>query len=270
MKAQSNDELWRRHLVGVENPLVHFTPSTYLDMEALKRASSELGIALFLIDARHIQSIPALMDVFAQAMDFPAYFGRNWDALLDLTRDLSWNKAKGYVLVLSNADTLLSLAGNGFSVLLGVLEATVRDWRDERGEYGERIAPIPFHVVFSGGRQLRAALLKQLKEPLCDHEADTLVRIIRTPGGITDAEPFRDAQRLLKSGADLELILLFLRDRGYGHTDSIYALAALMNKPIPEAKTLVHQSEVWSSQLQEDDLKRRESARKALRDLGFS
>jgi hypothetical protein len=202
-------------------------------------------------------------------MNFPGTFGRNWDALLDLTRDLSWNKAKGYVLTLSNADSLLPLANSGFSVLLGVLEAAVREWRGERGEYGERTAPVPFHVVFYGSGPLRAALLKQLKEPLCDHEAELSLRVIRTPGGVGDTESFGDAKKLIQGGAEPELVLSFLRERGVGRIDSVYAMASLMEKSVSESRDLVDGSQTWSD-LYETDMRFRNAAREALRDLGFS
>jgi RNAse (barnase) inhibitor barstar len=32
----------------------------------------------------------ALFDAYARALDFPDWFGRNWDALWDLLTDLSW------------------------------------------------------------------------------------------------------------------------------------------------------------------------------------
>lgn len=270
MSDETKTEFWRRHLIGVENPLVHFVPPDWLNSKIIQEASSELGFALFSIDAQHLHSVPALMDAFAGAMNFPTYFGRNWNAVLDLTRDLSWNKAKGYVLVLSNADPLLQLESHAFSSLIRVMEATVRDWRDERGEYGERTGPVPFHVVYSGADDLRGALLQESKEPLCIHETELSVRVVRAPGGLSGAEPFRDAQRLLQSGAELELILLFLRDRGYGQQDSIYAIAGLIDESIPKAKTLVDHSQTWSAHLYEQDARLRELARKALRDLGFS
>ncbi len=269
MTDETKNKFWRRHLVGVENPLVHFVPSHCLDGEALKKASSELGFAFFLVDGGHIQSESALLDALAEAMDFPSYFGHNWDALLDLTRDFSWNKAKGYVLALSNADSLLPLANNGFSVLLGVLEATVREWRDERGEYAERTAPIPFRVVFSGSSPVRDALSKQLKEPLCDHEAELSVRVVRTPGGVSDTESFGDAKRLVEAGAEPELVLSFLRERGVGRTNSAYTMACLMEKSVPEARALVDRSQTWSDGY-ETDMRFRKAAREALRDLGFS
>jgi Barstar (barnase inhibitor) len=269
MSDETKNEFWRRHLSGVENPVVHFVPSNWLDVEVLKKVSSELGFAFFVVDAGHVQSESALLDALAEAMNFPSYFGHNWDALLDLTRDFSWNKAKGYVLLLLNADSLLSLAKNGFSVLLGVLEATVREWRDERGEYGERTTPIPFHVVFSGSDGLREVLLQKSKEPLCDHATDLSARIVRTPGGVDGIENFGDAKQLVQGGADLELVLSFLRERGVGRIDSIYAMASLMEKPVVKAKDFVDRSQTWSDRY-ETDMRFRNAAREALRDLGFS
>lgn len=270
MSDQTKSEFWQGHLTGVETPMIHFLPSNMLDVDSVREAAGQLDFAFFLANAEHVESASALMAVLANAMNFPSSPGHSWDALLDLTRDLSWRKTKGYVLTLSNADPLQQMADEGFSTLLRLLEATVREWRDERGEYGERTAPVPFHVVLSGSDLLRPLLLRKLKEPLCDHEANMSTRLVRMPEGVAGAESFRDAQRLRQSGADLELILLFLRDRGYGQVDSAYAVAALMDKPVLNARMLVDCSDAWSAQLREEDIKRRESARKALRDLGFS
>jgi RNAse (barnase) inhibitor barstar len=248
---ESKNKFWLRHLDGVDHPLVHFIPSIWLDLVSLKDASKGIGFVVFLIDGCHVHSLPSLMDRFAEAMNFSIRFGRNWDALFDSMTDFSWNIAKGYVLILSNADSLLTLENNQFSVLVGVLEATIREWRDGRGEYAERAGPVPFHVVFSGSSTLREVLLRELKEPLCDHEAELSVRLVRAPQGICESETFRDSQKLWQSGADPELILVFLRDRGYSYIDSIYAAAALIEKSIPEAKTLVDHSRAWAAELDE-------------------
>ena len=51
----------------------------------------------------------ALMDALAAAFRFPAYFGKNWDALLDCLRSLPDEiPAKGYVLVVNDASTFLA------------------------------------------------------------------------------------------------------------------------------------------------------------------
>ena len=269
MSPEAKSEFWNRHLSSVEDSLMHYVPSKYLDIEEIKAACGALGFSLFLLDSLHIRSTFALMDTFARVMSFPSEFGRNWDALLDQTRDLSWLNAKGYVLVLADADSLLTLPNDEFSIFVLVLEATVRGWRDERGEYGERSAPIAFHVIFSGSALLRAGLLKRLKEPLCDHETEDLFRIIRIPRGLEDHETFSDAKRLVRSGAELELVLSFLRDRGAGQTESTYMVAGLTDKSVPEAKAIVESSQTWSDRY-EMDAHFRNATRQALRDLGFS
>jgi hypothetical protein len=77
---------------------------------------------------------------------------------------------------------------------------------------------------------------------------------------------FHDAQRLLQGGADPELVLSFLRERGVDKLDSTYAMASLLAKSVSEAKALVDDSQTWSDQYDEDE-KFRNAAREALRDL---
>ncbi|PIU20270.1 MAG: hypothetical protein COT18_03155, partial [Elusimicrobia bacterium CG08_land_8_20_14_0_20_59_10] len=55
---------------------------------------------------------------------FPAYFGRNWDALLDCLRSLPDDlPAGGYVLVIKNSEKFLSAS-----------PADLEDFRDIAGE----------------------------------------------------------------------------------------------------------------------------------------
>ena len=95
------------------------------------------------------------------------------------------------------------------------------------------------------------------------------MRVIRTPGGVGDTESFGDAKKLVQGGAEPKLVLPFLRERGVGRTDLVYAMASLMEKSVPEARALVDGSQTWSDRY-ETDLRFRNAARDALRDLGFS
>jgi hypothetical protein len=61
-----------------------------------------------------------------------------------------------------------------------------------------------------------------------------------------DRAVLEGARKLMNSGADLELILLFLRDRGFCQIDSIIAIRTLMGKSNAEAKALIHTSKAWS------------------------
>lgn len=61
------------------------------------------------VDGALIPGKAELLDALAAAFGFPAYFGRNWDALLDCLRSLPDEKpAKGYVLAVRNSEAFLS------------------------------------------------------------------------------------------------------------------------------------------------------------------
>lgn len=63
------------------------------------------------IDGEKASAKDGLMDELARAFSFPAYFGRNWDALLDCLRSLhDYSPAGGYVLAVRNSKAFLSLS----------------------------------------------------------------------------------------------------------------------------------------------------------------
>ncbi|MHB0996263.1 MAG: barstar family protein [Elusimicrobiales bacterium] len=61
------------------------------------------------IDGASVPAKAELMEALASAFRFPAYFGRNWDALLDCLRSLPEElPAPGYVLAVRNSASFLS------------------------------------------------------------------------------------------------------------------------------------------------------------------
>ena len=84
-----------------------------------------------------------------------------------------------------------------------------------------------------------------------------------------DQAALEDARKLMKAGADVEMILLFLRDRGFDQIDSIRALIILTGMPHDEAKKLVCLSKAWADRFESvQDL--HEKAYKALLELAAS
>ena len=73
----------------------------------------------------------------------------------------------------------------------------------------------------------------------------------------------------MKAGADIELILLFLRDRGFDQIDSITTIQVLMEMSHAEAKKLICFSKAWSDRFYRvQDL--HDKACKALHELAAS
>lgn len=81
---------------------------------------SRLGLVKIAINGK-----AALLRSIARALDFPDWFGENWDALEDCLTDLSWRKAAGHVLVFEGIGTL-TLDERG--TLIEVLAAAAQFW----------------------------------------------------------------------------------------------------------------------------------------------
>jgi hypothetical protein len=65
----------------------------------------------------------ALLDNMASALGFPAWFGRNWDALEDCLTDLSWREAPGHVLLIESPRP-----GDDLGVLVDILRSSAQFW----------------------------------------------------------------------------------------------------------------------------------------------
>jgi Barstar (barnase inhibitor) len=74
-----------------------------------------------------------LLAEFARALEFPGWVGRNWDALADALRDLSWLPPGPRVVVWVGAGVLRSAQPAAYRTALGVLrEATARSVGTDR------------------------------------------------------------------------------------------------------------------------------------------
>ena len=84
-----------------------------------------------------------------------------------------------------------------------------------------------------------------------------------------DPEIIADSHRLVAAGADLETVLVFLRERKFDKIDSIKTIRLLYNLSMSEAKDLIDHSAAGSDRFH-TDMKFRETAIRALRDLAAS
>lgn len=87
-------------------------------------ADAVRGTGNSLVRIRYAEK-PALMKNIAAALDFPDWFGANWDALEDCLSDLP---GKGYVLLFDGAKP-----GDELGVLIDVLGSGAQWWA-ERGK----------------------------------------------------------------------------------------------------------------------------------------
>lgn len=97
--------------------------------EPLAARLREQGFFVALLDGAPVFGEETLFRALHQRCGFPAYFGFNWDALLDCLSDWSWEPAQGYVLLFRDLDLLEHRAPAVAETLLEI----VREARAERG-----------------------------------------------------------------------------------------------------------------------------------------
>lgn len=104
------------------------------------------GFALRTVNGKQCGTPAKLFDEFARAMEFPDYFGRNWDALEECLADLEWLPANGYVVLITEAQAVLPDDDDEYETFLEVLSDAGEAWSKGQGGTG-RIAP--FHVLLA-------------------------------------------------------------------------------------------------------------------------
>lgn len=113
---------------------VHFTAGCGEDHRALL----EGGVVVRTI-TWHGSRPGNLLEALGSALDFPEYFGGNWDAAEECLHDLEWLPSNGYVLLVPDAERVWAAVPKEAGTLIEVWLSAAEDWSRKR---------IPFHLVF--------------------------------------------------------------------------------------------------------------------------
>jgi hypothetical protein len=85
------------------------------------------------VDLRNVRTKRELLEVLARAVEAPAPFGDNWDALADVLQDLSWRRANAYLLHVRACAAAARALGRDWSTFLEILASTAMYWK-QRGK----------------------------------------------------------------------------------------------------------------------------------------
>ncbi len=107
-----------------------------------------------------------LLSEFARALSFPDYFGHNWDALEECLIDLEWLPAKGYVVLVTDADQVLLKPDeeDDYQTFIEILTESGEAWSGRRDEGNG--AGIPFHTVLAVSERQKGKRRNWLVPPL--------------------------------------------------------------------------------------------------------
>lgn len=103
-----------------------------LPLHTLLRRVEVAGLRPARLDGDAIADKPAFLRACADALAFPPYFGRNWDALADCLTDLSWLPESGHAVVYDHPAPLIRRAPADWAMARDIFGVAAERWRAAR------------------------------------------------------------------------------------------------------------------------------------------
>lgn len=131
-------------------PWAHLVCGAGRDLECALRvgAPANVGAVVRVVRGGRCATKRGLMQEWAAALQFPYYFGENWDAFEECVNDLGWLPARGYILAVTDAERLLA-ESDDLAILVSILDTAGARWGGGAGAGPDRPnLPVSFHVVF--------------------------------------------------------------------------------------------------------------------------
>ena len=98
------------------------------DVEEVAALCRDRDLRLFVFDGDQIATKADFLTICANVMQFPDYFGYNWDAFEDCLTDLSWLPAPGYVVLYRPPHTLAATEPGNWAILLEIFQTALDYW----------------------------------------------------------------------------------------------------------------------------------------------
>jgi RNAse (barnase) inhibitor barstar len=105
---------------------------------SIQDAAISEGMDFTCIELKEATGKKEFLQRVSEALNFPAYFGMNWDALSDSLTDLSWKPASGYVILLTDFQFLAKKAAQDFKVVRQIFGSSAEYWKQKK---------VPFYVI---------------------------------------------------------------------------------------------------------------------------
>lgn len=104
--------------------------TTEVNIDELSSLCQEYDFQFFHINGKNVTSKSEFFQACAETMNFPDYFGYNWDAFADCMNDLSWLSANGYILLYTQPKNFANNDPSEWSTVLLVLQEAVEYWKE--------------------------------------------------------------------------------------------------------------------------------------------
>lgn len=101
------------------------------DLDTIIATATAHGQIVYRIDLRKAQHREELLTLIGAALDFPPWYGNNFDGLVDCLCDMGWQPAAGYVVIMQNCHNIATMAPSDFNMLLDIFADVADAWRDQ-------------------------------------------------------------------------------------------------------------------------------------------
>jgi hypothetical protein len=147
-------------LLQLQPPWLHLliaTESEACDLRTAAPDAPPARVIFRMIRGHKAQTKSALFDEFAAALQFPHYFGENWDAFVECLNDLAWLPGDAYVLLVLRSIHLLDKEpADELQCMLTILQNAGDEW--SKPPYRR-----PFHVLLQCTDKEESSFRSKLK-----------------------------------------------------------------------------------------------------------
>lgn len=98
-------------------------------LENAQSALKTRGVSIYNFDLKGLKNKKQLLEEIARLLEFPEYFGNNWDALYECLTDLQWLEFKGITLIFENAKGFEEKHPQDFKTLISVLQSAAEFYK---------------------------------------------------------------------------------------------------------------------------------------------
>lgn len=98
------------------------------DVQALAEVAAARNFAVFRASLAGCTDSGEVLARLGEQLNFPQWYGQNWDALADCLTDLSWRQAEGYVLILEQLGDFRAAGDEDFDTLIEILSDASASW----------------------------------------------------------------------------------------------------------------------------------------------
>jgi RNAse (barnase) inhibitor barstar len=111
------------------------TPGAEAD---IKRATKACGLDYLKVDLKGVTGKEGFLKRAAKELDFPPYFGMNWDAFSDCLTDMAWRPAAGYVILIKSHQSFMANDLEDAQLAGRIFDSSVQHWKQKK---------VPFYII---------------------------------------------------------------------------------------------------------------------------